>query len=183
MSRSGKLTRRSINVDPIYQSIIVHTMVKHLITNGKKSRSYRILYLAIEKIYKTTQREPTAILEHAVRAVSPTVQIKSRRVRGAVHQVPEEIRPRDRIITAIKWILHGAKRRSEPDMVTRIANEILDASSGTGNSIRKREIVHRIAEANKAFARYRFLRLLFHFCKFNEKRKTPSRSAAWRKSN
>lgn len=156
MSRYRGPTKRFVTGDPIYQSVLVHMVVKHLMSDGKKSRSYRIFYLVIEQIYKKTKREPTAILEHAVRAVAPTVQIKSRRVGRTIRQIPVEVRKRDGIITAIKWILRGARRRSENAIVARITNEILDASSGIGNSIRNRETVHRIADANKAFARHHF---------------------------
>jgi small subunit ribosomal protein S7 len=157
MSRRQKiLKKRFYKVDPLYQSILVHLIVNRLIRHGKKSLSYCILYNVLDKIQEKTSREPLAILEHAIHMVIPTIQLKSRRVGGTNYQVPIEVNPRRGIAMAIQWILARASTRQGNDIVTRFSIEIIDAARGNGNAVRKREEVHRIAEANKAFARYRF---------------------------
>jgi len=149
--------------DPIYQSILVQKIVNRLIRHGKKSLSYRIIYSVLYKIQEKTQREPLAILEYAVRIVTPTVQLRTRRVGGANYQVPQEVSPRRGITLAIQWILVAARARPRRGIINCLSTEILDAACGSGGSIRKREEIHRIAEANKAFARYRFLIRLVYY--------------------
>ena len=156
MSRRRRPKKRLYDADPVYQSILVHIVVNHLIRNGKKSLSYRILYSVLEQIREKTQREPLAILEHAIRIVIPSVQLKSRRVGGATYQVPIEVGKRRGTAIAIKWLLIASRLRPGRDITNCLFAEILDAARGNGSAVRKREEVHRIAEANKAFARYRF---------------------------
>jgi small subunit ribosomal protein S7 len=130
--------------------------VNRLIQKGKKSLAYRILFSVLHKIKEKTQREPLAVLEHAVRIVIPTVQLKSRRVGGATYQIPVEVRPRRGTAIAIQWIVAAARARPGRDIVSLLSVEIMEAARGSGRAVRKREEVQRIADANKAFARYRF---------------------------
>jgi len=156
MSRRRTSKKRQYSSDPIYQSILVSIIITRLMRHGKKSLSYRILYSILNAIQRKTRREPIAILEHAVRIVIPTVQLKSRRVGGTTYQVPTEVGPRRGTALAIQWIIAAAQSRPGPDMVTRLSIEIIDSANGNGSAVRKREEVHRMAEANKAFASYRF---------------------------
>jgi small subunit ribosomal protein S7 len=151
----GSYVKSPYAYDPVYQSALVHIFVTRIIEDGKKSLAYRILYSVLRRIQEKTHREPLAILEHAVRVVIPTVQLKARRVGGAVYQVPVGVSPRRRTVIAIQWILAAACLRSGHSIVDRLTIEILDAASGNGGAIRKREEIHRLAEVNKAFARYR----------------------------
>lgn len=157
MSRRRKQRKRWYRIDPKYQSFLVHIIVGHLIRNGKKSLSYRILYSVLRLIHEKTRVEPLVIVEHSVRIVIPTVQLKSRRVGGTTYQVPIEVGTHRGTAIAIKWILHAAQIRLGRGIVNCLSAEIVDATRGSGGALRKREEVHRMAEANKAFARYRFL--------------------------
>jgi small subunit ribosomal protein S7 len=156
MSRRHTPKKRSYSPDPKYQSILVHIIVNRIIHHGKKSLSYRILFSVLQKINEKTHREPLSVLEHAVRIVIPTVQVKSRRVGGATYQIPMEVRPRRGTAIAIQWIVSAARLRPGRNIVDLLSAEVIDAARGSGSAVRKREEVHRIAEANKAFARYRF---------------------------
>jgi small subunit ribosomal protein S7 len=157
MSRRRTPKKRSYNPDPIYQSILIHILVNSLICNGKKILSYRILYSVLNQIKDKTKRDSLVILEYAIRIVTPTVQLKSRRVGGTTYQIPIELGPRRGTNIAIKWILTAARTRPGRDITSRLFAEILDAARGNGGAVRKREEVYRMAEANKAFSRYRFL--------------------------
>jgi len=159
MSRRSTRKKENYILDPVYQSILVHIFVTRLMRNGKKSLAYRILYSSFRRIQEKAQREPLSIMEHAVRVVTPTVQLKSRRVGGATYQVPIEVTPRRGIAIAIRWIFVSSYSRPGRNIDSRLSIEILDAACGVGNAIRKREEVYRMAEANKAFTRFRFLRL------------------------
>jgi small subunit ribosomal protein S7 len=156
MSRRKTPKKRSFGGDQTYQSILVNLIVNRLLCDGKKNLSYSILYSVLQKIQIDSKREPLAVLEHAIRIVIPIVQLKSRRVGGTNYQIPVEVDSRRGITMAIQWILAGARSRPRGNIVTRLSREILDAAQGRGIAVRKREEVHRMAEANKAFARYRF---------------------------
>jgi small subunit ribosomal protein S7 len=156
MSRCQTPKKRSHKIDPLYQSVLVHLVANRLIRHGKKTISYYILYSVLQNIQEKTKREPLAILEYAIRIVIPNIQLKSRRIGGTNYQVPVEVNPRRGVTIAIQWILIAASIRPGRNMVARLSIEIIDAASGNGGAIRKREETHRIAEANKAFARYRF---------------------------
>jgi small subunit ribosomal protein S7 len=132
-------------------------IVNNFMRCGKKTCSYRILYAVLEEIREKARSEPLAIFEHSIRIVTPKVQLKSRRVRGTTYQVPIEIREQYGVTIAIKWILTAARANHGLNIITQLSIEILDAARGNGGAIRKREEVQRIAESNKAFARYRFL--------------------------
>jgi small subunit ribosomal protein S7 len=156
MSRRRLSKKRFCGYDPFYQSVLIQMFVNRIIRHGKKSLSYSIIYSVLQTIQEKTKAEPLPILEHAIRKVSPTIQLKSRRVGGTNYQIPVEVDPCRRISLAIQWIILAAAMRPGRDIVARLSLEILDAANGNGGAIRKREEIHRIAEANKAFARYRF---------------------------
>ena len=156
MSRRQTKKKRPYKTDPLYQSVIVHLVANRLIRHGKKSLSYSILYAVLNNIQEETNREPLAILEYAIRTVIPTIQLKSRRVGGTNYQVSVEVSPRRGVTIAIQWILNAASIRPGRTIVSRLSIEIIDAACGTGGAVRKRDETHRIAQANKAFARYRF---------------------------
>jgi small subunit ribosomal protein S7 len=157
MSRCHRKTKKRLHsADPIYQSILVHIFVNRLIRHGKKSLSYRILYSVFDQIYKNTKRDPLAIFEYAIYTVTPTVHLKTRRIGGATYQVPMEVSPQHGTALAIQWILTASRNRTGRSIVTQLYIEILDAIHGNGGAVRKCEEVRRIAEANKAFVRYRF---------------------------
>jgi small subunit ribosomal protein S7 len=156
MSRRRNPKPRLQSRDPIYKNILLYIFVTRLMRHGKKSRSYHLMYSTLEQIYKRTKREPLEIIENATRIVTPTVHLKSRRVGGTTYQIPVEVGARRGTIIAITWILHASRQRPERNMVIRLSAEIMDSARGIGASVRKRETIHRRADANKSFVRYRF---------------------------
>ena len=160
MSSGYQQQKRIYGVDPICKSVLVHIIVNRIMRHGKKSLSYRVLYFVLNEIRKKTQSAPLAILEHAIRKVSPSVQLKSRRVGGTNYQIPIRVGQRRSITIAIKWILISSRRRSGQTRVMNLSREFFEAAQGNGGSVRKREEVSRIAEANKAFARFRVLPII-----------------------
>lgn len=156
MSRRRTAKKRSLTPDPIYESRLVHMIVNRLMKSGKKALAYRIFYSAMDQISQTTNQDPLLILEQAIRNASPVVELKARRVGGATYQVPIEVQPERGTTLAIQWILNAASSRSGRDMVAKLKSEVMDAAKNIGGSIRKRDEVHKMAEANKAFAKYRF---------------------------
>ncbi len=159
MSRRRTAKKRNLTPDPIYQSRLVHRRVNRLRRDGKKSVAYRILYRALQETEQQSGQKPLLLLEHAVRRVTPSVQLKARRVGGATYQVPVEVGPRRGTARALQWLREASRTRPGRDRSTRLRAEILDAARGAGGAVRKRDEVHRRAEANKAFAKYRFLGL------------------------
>jgi small subunit ribosomal protein S7 len=141
----------------MYKSVLVHIIVNRLIRHGKKSLSAKVLYSVLDKLKSKVQRDPLAVLEHAIRVVTPTVQLSARRLGGTTYQIPIEVGPRRGTTLAIQWVIKSACVRQNRGLVACLSEEILDVSFGNGGAVRKREEVHRIAKANKAFARYRFL--------------------------
>nr|YP_009105456.1 ribosomal protein S7 [Parietochloris pseudoalveolaris]AIT94083.1 ribosomal protein S7 [Parietochloris pseudoalveolaris] len=156
MSRRRTPKKRFLSPDPFYESRLVHMIVNRLMKKGKKSLAYRMFYQAMKQIGETTQQDPVEVIEQAVRNATPLVEVKARRVGGSTYQVPLEVNPERGTALGIRWILTSCRSRSGRDMVTKLTNEFLDASKNLGNAIRKRDEVHRMAEANKAFAKYRF---------------------------
>lgn len=156
MSRRRTAKKRTLTPDPIFQSRLVHMVVNRIMRDGKKSVAYGLLYSALQEIEEQSSQKPLLILEHAIRRVTPAVQLKARRVGGATYQVPVEVGPRRGTSMAIQWILEAARTRPGRDRSARLRAEILDAARGAGGAVRKRDEVHRRAEANKAFAKYRF---------------------------
>lgn len=156
MSRRRTPKKRTLSGDPVYDSRLIHIIVNHLMKKGKKSLAFRIFYEAFQQIGEITQQDPLQVIEQAIRNATPLVEVKARRVGGSTYQVPLEVNPERGTALAIRWILISCRNRSGKNMVVNLTNEFLDASKNIGNAIRKRDEVHRMAEANKAFAKYRF---------------------------
>jgi small subunit ribosomal protein S7 len=156
MPRRREVTRREILADPKYKSTLVAKFTNKIMQQGKKSVAERILYHALEIIQEKTKEDPLKVFEKSVSNVRPVIEVKSRRVGGATYQVPQEIRPERRTALAIRWLIAYAQERSEKSMEEKLAAELLDAANNRGGAIKKREDVHKMAEANKAFAHYRW---------------------------
>jgi small subunit ribosomal protein S7 len=159
MSRRAQAPHREILPDPKHGSEMLAKFINMVMRQGKKSAAESIVYGAIERISeRTNQPEPLAleILQKALDNVKPMVEVKSRRVGGATYQVPVEVRPQRRQTLAMRWVIEAAKGRGEKSMAQRLAHELLDASENRGNAVKKREDTHRMADANKAFAHYRW---------------------------
>ncbi len=156
MSRRNTSKKRGVAPDPIHNSRLVSMLIVRILKHGKKSLAQKIIYEALSIIKSKASAEPLEILEKAVRNATPLVEVKARRVGGSTYQVPMEIRAYRGTNLALRWLTQFAKKRSGKNMADKVANEIIDASSNNGNTIRKREETHRMAEANKAFAHYRY---------------------------
>nr|YP_009314589.1 Ribosomal protein S7 [Liagoropsis maxima]SCW22843.1 Ribosomal protein S7 [Liagoropsis maxima] len=156
MSRRNTSRKRLVQPDPIYKSKLVSMLTARILKSGKKSIAQKIIYNSLELIKDRSTSDPLHILEQAVRNTTPLVEVKARRIGGSTYQVPIEVRAYRGTNLALRWITKFAKERSGKNMAIKLAHEIMDAASETGNSIRKREETHRMAEANKAFAHYRY---------------------------
>ncbi len=156
MPRKREVQIRSMVPDPVYGSQLVTKFINNIMERGKKSLAESIFYDAMKKIEHRTKEEPLRIFKTAVENVKPTLEVKSRRVGGSTYQVPVEVAPRRRQSLAIRWILTNAKARGEKTMADRLANELIDAFNNRGAAMKKKEDTHRMAEANKAFAHYRW---------------------------
>ncbi len=154
--KSAKITTPPIGPDPIYNSRLVAKFVNHLMLDGKKSTAQGIFYRALETVGEKGGDEPLKLFKKAVDNVRPSVEVKSRRVGGSTYQVPVEVYPRRKTALALRWLVDAARSRGEKTMDVRLAAELLDASAGRGAAVKKREDTHRMAEANKAFAHYRW---------------------------
>ena len=156
MSRRSRAQRKLAEADPIYNSRLVTLLVSRVLQAGKKSLAQKIVYGALEIISTKTEENPVLLLEKAVKNVTPRVEVKARRVGGSTYQVPIEIRAYRGTNVSLKWITEFARTRSGKSMSMKLANEILDAAKETGNSIRRKEQTHKMADANKAFAHFRY---------------------------
>jgi len=156
MPRRREVPKREVLPDPKFGSEDVSKFVNVLMTSGKKSVAERIIYGAFDQIKTKSGKDPLEVFNQAVSNVKPMVEVKSRRVGGANYQVPVEVRPIRRAALAMRWLRESARKRSEKSMGMRLAGELMEAAEGRGGAIKKREEVHRMAEANKAFAHYRF---------------------------
>jgi small subunit ribosomal protein S7 len=156
MSRRNRAQRILAQPDPIYNSRLVTLLVARILQSGKKSLAQRIVYQALEIISAKTEENPVLVLEKAVKNVTPQVEVKARRVGGSTYQVPIEIRAYRGTNISLKWITEFARARSGKNMSGKLANELIDAAKESGNSIRKKEQTHKMAEANKAFAHFRY---------------------------
>jgi small subunit ribosomal protein S7 len=156
MSRRTTAKKRLAVPDPLYNSRLVSMLTVRILQKGKKQLAQKIIYQALDIIKERTGEEPLSVLETAVRKVTPLVEVKARRIGGSTYQVPMEVRAFRGTNLALRWITRFSKQRSGKTMAMKLANELIDSANETGNSIRKREEVHRMAEANKAFAHYRF---------------------------
>lgn len=156
MPRKGPAPRRPLNPDPIYSSTLVTQIQNRLLMRGKRSLAENIVYDALRKVENKTGKDPLPTLKKAVDNIKPLLEVKSRRVGGATYQVPVEVPMRRGTTLAIRWLITFARRRRERSMADRLAGEILDASGGAGAAVKRREDIHKMAEANKAFAHYRW---------------------------
>jgi len=156
MPRKGPVTRRDVLPDPIYKSKLVTRLINRIMIDGKRGKAQKILYQAFEIVKERTNKEPMEVFEQALKNVMPVLEVKARRVGGANYQVPVEVRPERRTSLALRWIVNYSRLRGEKTMEERLANEILDAANNTGQAVKKREDSHKMAEANKAFAHYRW---------------------------
>lgn len=156
MPRRRVVAKREVLPDPKYGSQRLAKFVNHVMVDGKKSVAERIVYGALDKIQERAKKDPIEVFEGALEAIAPLVEVKSRRVGGATYQVPVEVRPSRRTALAMRWLVDMSRKRNEKSMPARLAGEILDASDGRGAAVKKREDMHRMADANKAFSHYRF---------------------------
>ena len=156
MPRRREVPKRDILPDPKFGSVDVSKFVNVLMTAGKKSVAERIIYGAFDNISSKSGKDPLEVFMQAINNVKPIVEVKSRRVGGANYQVPVEVRPSRRMALSMRWLREAARKRSEKSMGQRLANELLEAAEGRGSAMKKRDEVHRMAEANKAFSHYRF---------------------------
>ena len=156
MPRRAEVPKREVLPDPVYNSQLVSKFVNAIMLDGKKTVAERILYDALEIVGENTGEDPMKVFKKAVDSVKPAVEVKSRRVGGSTYQVPREVRPNRRLALSFRWLLESAKRRGEKTMKQKLAGELMDAAENRGAAIKKREDTHRMAEANKAFAHYRW---------------------------
>ncbi|HFD86774.1 MAG TPA: 30S ribosomal protein S7 [Gammaproteobacteria bacterium] len=156
MPRRREVPKRTVLPDPKFGSEVLAKFVNVLMMSGKKSVAESIVYGALDKVAERSNQEPLEVFEKALENVSPTVEVKSRRVGGATYQVPVEVRSARRAALAMRWLVDAARSRGEKSMGLRLAGEIMDASESRGSAVKKREDTHRMAEANKAFSHYRW---------------------------
>lgn len=156
MPRKGPVPRRERKPDPVYNSKLVSQFINSVMKRGKKSIAERIFYDAMDTISRKIKKDPLEIFNRALENVMPVVEVRPRRVGGATYQVPVEVRPDRRVSLAIRWILSNARKRSGKSFQEKLSTELIDAYNGIGPSVKKKEDTHRMAEANKAFAHYRW---------------------------
>ena len=156
MPRKGPSTKREIQPDPIYQNALVTQLINKVLLSGKKALSERIVYKALEIISERTANDPVITLKRAVENARPMLEVRPRRVGGASYQVPVEVRPGRGTTLALRWLVNYSRQRREHTMAERLVGEIMDASGGQGSAVKRREDMHKMAEANKAFAHYRW---------------------------
>ncbi len=156
MPRKGPIPKREVLKDPIYDSILVTKLINNIMLDGKRGLAQQIVYGAFDIVAEKTGRDALEVFEEALNNISPVLEVKARRVGGATYQVPMEVRPDRRQALGLRWITSYSRKRGERTMIARLAGEILDAINNTGASVKKKEEMHKMAEANKAFAHYRW---------------------------
>lgn len=156
MPRRGTVARREIGPDPVYHSEVVTRLIHKVMRDGKKGVAQRLVYGSFDLIAERTKRSPLEVFEAALRNISPSLEVRPRRVGGSTLPVPSEVRPERRVSLSMRWLVGFARKRGERGMAARLAGEILDAANNTGASVRQKEDIHRMAEANRAFAHYRW---------------------------
>ena len=156
MPRKGYIAKREVLPDPVYNSKVVTKLVNNIMLNGKKSVAQKIVYGAFDIVKEKEQRDPLEVFEEALNNIMPVLEVKARRVGGATYQVPLEIRPERRQTLGLRWLVRYARTRHEKTMAEKLAGEIIDAINGNGGAFKKKEDTHRMAEANKAFANYKW---------------------------
>ena len=156
MPRKGHTQKREVLADPMYNSVVVTKLINNIMLDGKKGVAQKIVYGAFNRISEKTGKEALEVFEEAMNNIMPVLEVKARRIGGATYQVPIEVKPDRRQALALRWMTAYSRARGEKTMEERLANEILDAANNTGSSVKKKEDMHKMAEANKAFAHYRF---------------------------
>lgn len=156
MPRKGHIAKRDVLADPLYNDKVVTKLVNSIMLDGKKGTSQKIVYGAFEKVAEKTGKDALEVFQEAMTNIMPVLEVKARRVGGATYQVPIEVRPDRKQALALRWLTLYSRKRGEKTMVDRLAGEILDASNNSGASVKKKEDMHKMAEANKAFASYRW---------------------------
>lgn len=156
MPRKGPVAKRDVLPDPLYNSKLVTRLINKMMIDGKRGKSQEILYSAFDKIRERSGKDPMEVFDAAMKNIMPVLEVRARRVGGANYQVPVEVRPDRRTTLGLRWLVNYARLRGEKTMEERLANEIMDAANNTGASVKKREDTHKMAEANKAFAHYRW---------------------------
>ena len=156
MPRKGYIAKREVIPDPVYNSKLVTKLINNVMESGKKSVAQKIVYGAFDIVKEKTGKEPLAAFDEAMNNIMPVLEVKARRVGGATYQVPLEIRPERRQTLGLRWLVIYARTRNEKTMSERLAAEIMDATQGNGGAFKRKEEMHRMAEANKAFAHYKF---------------------------
>lgn len=154
--RRAPAQKRKIEPDPVFRSVLVSQVINKVLLKGKKNTARSIVYDALELVERRANQDPVTVLKRAVDNLRPQVEVRSRRVGGSSYQVPVEVPPRRQTTLAIRWLVDFSRRRKEPAMAQRLANEILDASNNSGAAVKRKEDVHKMAESNKAFAHYRW---------------------------
>ena len=154
--RKRRATKRDVLADPIYKSKVVTKLINNIMLDGKKGVAQKIVYGAFERVAEETGKDALEVFEEAMNNIMPVLEVKARRIGSATYQVPIDVRPDRRQALALRWITTYSRQRGEKTMEERLAKEILDASNNTGASVKKKEDMHKMAEANKAFAHYRF---------------------------
>ena len=156
MPRKGHIAKRDVLPDPIYNSKLVTKLINNIMLDGKKGTAQKILYGAFVRVEKMTDQSPVEVFDEALGNIMPTFEVRSRRIGGQNYQVPVEVRDERRYTLGLRWLTLYSRLRNEKTMEERLAKEIVDAANGIGNSVKKKEDIHRMAEANKAFAHYRW---------------------------
>ena len=156
MPRRGFIPKREVLPDPVYGNIVVTKLINQVMYDGKRGVAQAVCYDAFEMVAEKTGKEAMEVFNQAIANIAPSLEVKARRVGGSTYQVPVEIRPERRQTLALRWLVMFARKRGERNMYERLASEIIDASNNTGNAVKRREDMHKMAEANKAFAHYRW---------------------------
>ena len=156
MPRKGHTQKREVLADPMYNNVVVTKLINNIMLDGKKGVAQKIVYGAFDRVAAKTGKEALEVFEEAMNNIMPLLEVKARRIGGATYQVPIEVRPDRRQALAFRWLTMFSRKRSEKTQEERLANEIMDAANNTGASVKRKEEMHRMAEANKAFAHYRF---------------------------
>lgn len=156
MPRKGKTRKNNVLADPLYHSQVVTKLINSIMLDGKKGVAQKIVYGAFNNIAEKTGKDAMEVFEEAMNNIMPVLEVKAKRIGGATYQVPMEVRPERRQTLGLRWLTLFSRKRSEKTQIERLANEIMDAANNTGSSVRRKEEMHKMAEANKAFAHYRF---------------------------
>ena len=156
MPRKGHIAKRDVLADPLYNNKVVTKLINNIMLDGKKGTAQKIVYGAFATVAEKTGKDAIEVFEEAMNNVMPVLEVKARRIGGATYQVPVEVRPERRQALALRWLTMFSRKRGEKTMEERLANEILDAANNTGAAVKRKEDMHKMAEANKAFAHYRW---------------------------